>query len=55
MSDSCIVGRHEVDLTLQKLCADLNFKPQTFLDVTGVAVPAPKVKLTEVIPFKQFA
>jgi len=46
---------NKVDLTLQKLCADLNFKPQTFLDVTGVAVPAPKVKLTEVIPFKQFA
>jgi Zn-dependent peptidase ImmA (M78 family)/DNA-binding XRE family transcriptional regulator len=45
----------KVDLTLQELCADLRFKPETFCDVTGVAVPTPKSKPTEVIPFKHFA
>jgi Zn-dependent peptidase ImmA (M78 family)/transcriptional regulator with XRE-family HTH domain len=45
----------KVELTLQELCADLKFKPETFCDVTGVAIPAPKVKPIEIIPFKQFA
>ncbi len=46
---------NKVTLTLQQLCADLNFKPETFLDVTGVAIPTTNVKAPEVIPFKQFA
>jgi hypothetical protein len=33
---------HKVELTLETLCKDLNFKPETFLDVTGVPVPKPK-------------
>jgi Zn-dependent peptidase ImmA (M78 family) len=45
----------EVELTLQKLCADLNFKPQTFFEVTGVSVPAPRAKSTDIIPFKKLA
>lgn len=45
----------KVDLTLAELCADLKFKPETFHDVTGVAVPLPKPKETEVIPFRHFA
>jgi hypothetical protein len=45
----------KVKLTLQELCADLKFKPETFLEVTGVTVPPPKVTPTEVIPFQHFA
>jgi Zn-dependent peptidase ImmA (M78 family) len=46
---------NKVELTLQELCADLKFKPETFREVTNVAVPAPKSKPTDVIQFKQFA
>jgi Zn-dependent peptidase ImmA (M78 family)/DNA-binding XRE family transcriptional regulator len=45
----------KVKLTLQELCADLKFKPETFREVTGVTVPPPKVTPTEVIPFQHFA
>jgi len=45
----------KVELTLHELCADLQFTPETFYKVTGTAVPAPKAKPTEVIPFTQFA
>jgi Zn-dependent peptidase ImmA (M78 family)/transcriptional regulator with XRE-family HTH domain len=45
----------KVALTLPELCSDLKFKPETFLDVTGVTVPTPKAKPTEVISFKNFA
>jgi Zn-dependent peptidase ImmA (M78 family)/DNA-binding XRE family transcriptional regulator len=43
---------NKVELTLQELCADLKFEPLTFREVTGVLVPSPKVKPTEVIPFQ---
>lgn len=45
----------KVELTLQELCADLKFKPETFGDVTGMSVPAPKAKVTEVISFQKFS
>jgi hypothetical protein len=45
----------KVDLTLQELCDDLKFKPETFCDITGVAVPTQKAKAKEVIPFKHLA
>ncbi|HEV7674771.1 MAG TPA: XRE family transcriptional regulator [Candidatus Angelobacter sp.] len=44
----------KVDLTLEELCSDLKFKPETFCDITGVAIPVPKTKSTGVISFKQF-
>jgi Zn-dependent peptidase ImmA (M78 family) len=44
----------KVELTLQELCADLKFKPETFCHVTSMAVPPPKAKSTDVIPFTQF-
>lgn len=45
----------KVALTLEDLCGDLKFNPETFLDVTGVAVPTHKAKPPGVIPFKHFA
>ncbi len=45
----------KVELTLSELCADLKLKPETFHQITGVAVPSPKVKETEVIPFRTLA
>jgi Zn-dependent peptidase ImmA (M78 family)/transcriptional regulator with XRE-family HTH domain len=46
----------KVELTLQGLCGDLKFKPETFCDITGVSVPVPKPKNTEIISFqKHFA
>lgn len=44
----------KVELTLQELCTDLKFTPETFFEVTGIAVRVPKAKPTEVIPFTQF-
>lgn len=42
----------KVDLTLEALCKELKFAPNTFLDITGVPVPPPKIKQPEVIPFR---
>jgi Zn-dependent peptidase ImmA (M78 family)/DNA-binding XRE family transcriptional regulator len=42
----------KADVTLEALCCNLKFTPETFRDVTGVPVPAPKGKQTEVIPFR---
>lgn len=41
----------KVELTLEALCRELHFVPETFRDVTGVSVPAPKSKPIDVIPF----
>ena len=41
----------KVNLTLDALCRELRFTPETFEDVTGVPVPAVKAKLTDVIRF----
>ena len=41
---------NKVDLTIEALCKELRFKPQTFKDVTGFSVPKSKSKV-EVIPF----
>jgi Zn-dependent peptidase ImmA (M78 family) len=41
----------KVSLTLDGLCRDLNFAAETFLDVTGVAVPPNKTKPVDVIEF----
>jgi Zn-dependent peptidase ImmA (M78 family)/transcriptional regulator with XRE-family HTH domain len=43
----------KVELTLQELCADLKFKPETFCEVTGVSVPSLKISRPDVIQFKQ--
>ena len=45
------LGR-SVELTLESLCADLKFKPETFKEVTGIAVPIPEPRHTEVLPFR---
>ena len=45
----------KVDLTLDQLCSELNFKPDTFREVTGISVPTPKVKQSTVISIQQFA
>lgn len=42
----------KVDLTLEALCKELRFTPNTFLDITGVPVPSSKMKQPEVIPFR---
>ncbi len=44
-----------VDLTLEQLCKELRFTPETFKEITGTTVPTPKVKHPDVIQFKQFA
>ena len=41
----------KVNLTLDMLCRELRFAPETFLDVTGVPVPSPKSKSAPVIRF----
>ncbi len=44
-----------VDLTLEQLCKELRFTPETFKEITGTTVPTTKVKHPDVIQFKQFA
>jgi Zn-dependent peptidase ImmA (M78 family)/transcriptional regulator with XRE-family HTH domain len=41
----------KVPLTIDSLCKELRFTPDTFQDITGFAVPVPKSKAVEVIPF----
>jgi Zn-dependent peptidase ImmA (M78 family) len=41
----------QVNLTLDTLCRELRFTPQTFRDVTGVSIPSVKAKQTDVIRF----
>jgi Zn-dependent peptidase ImmA (M78 family)/DNA-binding XRE family transcriptional regulator len=41
----------KVELTLEGLCRELHFTTETFKDVTGISVPAPKAKPIDVIPF----
>jgi Zn-dependent peptidase ImmA (M78 family) len=41
----------KVGLTLDALCRELRFAPDTFREVTGIPIPAPKTKLTDVIRF----
>ena len=42
----------DVDLTIDQLCRDLNFRPKIFQDVTGVAVPVKPQKPIAVIPLR---
>jgi Zn-dependent peptidase ImmA (M78 family)/transcriptional regulator with XRE-family HTH domain len=42
----------KVELTVEQLCRDLHFTPETFLTVTGVSVPLSKGKPIEVIPIR---
>jgi Zn-dependent peptidase ImmA (M78 family)/transcriptional regulator with XRE-family HTH domain len=42
----------KVDLTIDQLCRDLDFTPETFLTVTGVSVPLSKAKPVDVIPIR---
>lgn len=42
---------NKVQLTLDELCRELHFTPETFHAVTGVSIPVPKAKLIDVIPF----
>ncbi len=41
-----------IELTIEQLCRDLYFTPETFLTVTGVSVPVSKAKPFEVIPIR---
>jgi Zn-dependent peptidase ImmA (M78 family) len=41
----------KVEMTLDALCRELRFEPATFQDVTGMAVPSPRVKPVGVIRF----
>ena len=41
----------KVNLTLDALCRELRFTPDTFQDVVGVPVPSPKANYTDVIRF----
>jgi Zn-dependent peptidase ImmA (M78 family) len=41
----------KVELTLDTMCRELRFTPDTFRDVTGVPVPSTKTKTTAVIRF----
>ena len=52
---ACEINENKVQLTLAQLCDELKFKPETFKEVTGVAVPPPKLKEAEVIPFRNLA
>jgi Zn-dependent peptidase ImmA (M78 family)/transcriptional regulator with XRE-family HTH domain len=45
----------KVELTVERLCRDLHFTPETFLTVTGVSVPRSKGKPVEVIPIRATA
>jgi Zn-dependent peptidase ImmA (M78 family)/transcriptional regulator with XRE-family HTH domain len=40
----------DVELTIAQLCADLDFKPETFEEVTGVNVPAAPARPVTVMP-----
>ena len=42
----------KVEITLEQLCRELHFTPETFLTVTGVSVPLSKGKPVEVIPIR---
>jgi len=42
----------KIELTVEQLCRDLHFAPETFLILTGVSVPLPKGKPVEVIPIR---
>jgi Zn-dependent peptidase ImmA (M78 family)/transcriptional regulator with XRE-family HTH domain len=42
----------KIELTIEQLCRELHFAPETFLAVTGVSVPLPKGKPVEVIPIR---
>jgi Zn-dependent peptidase ImmA (M78 family)/DNA-binding XRE family transcriptional regulator len=41
----------KVDLMPDKVCADLNFTPETFRDITGRDIPKARAKSKDVIPF----
>lgn len=43
----------KADVTLDALCRDLRFTPDTFRDITGVPVPVPKGKQPEIIQFRR--
>jgi Zn-dependent peptidase ImmA (M78 family)/transcriptional regulator with XRE-family HTH domain len=43
----------KADVTLDALCRELKFTPDTFRDITGVAVPVPKGKEPEIIQFRR--
>jgi len=45
------LGR-SVDLTLESLCLDLKFTPETFKEVTGVAVPILQPRHRAILPFR---
>lgn len=47
----CALGT-KIELTVEQLCNDLHFTPDTFLTVTGVSVPGSKGKPVEVIPIR---
>jgi Zn-dependent peptidase ImmA (M78 family)/DNA-binding XRE family transcriptional regulator len=42
----------KVELTLNSLCAELNFKPKTFKEVTGVEIPITLPRMAPVIAMK---
>jgi len=42
----------KLELTVEQLCRDLHFTPETFLTVTGVSVPPSKGRPIEVIPIR---
>jgi hypothetical protein len=43
---------NKVDLTADRLCADLSFTHKTFEEVTGLHIPSPAPKLAEVLPMR---
>jgi len=42
----------KIELTIEQLCRELHFKPDTFLTVTGISVPLAKGKPIDVIPIR---
>lgn len=44
---------NKVDLTLDRLCNDLMFTPETFKDVTGVAILPAGKKISEIVQFQR--
>jgi Zn-dependent peptidase ImmA (M78 family)/DNA-binding XRE family transcriptional regulator len=42
----------KVDLTLETLCTELCFTPQTFKEVTGIDVPVAAPRMAEIIPMR---
>lgn len=40
------------DLSVEALCKEIHFTPDTFLKVTGVAAPVPQAKQIDIIPFR---